>query len=196
MSKNWYRQRKAILYPFEREILTQYPKTPKGCGIYVLTRKENGELKAYIGQSIHTLQRMAEHMVDYNSHIDKSLKIYGLKTILNPQGWKLESIECDRDKLDIVETNYVADYIKKGYDVYNKTSGGQGVGKRQIAEYKERKGYRQGTEIGYKRAVKDISELLARVEFTVKPKLTQKGTESVNSVKAVERLKEILGGKK
>jgi hypothetical protein len=192
---SWYRQRKAILKTYEKAILEQYPKTPTGSGIYVLTRSENGKNKAYIGQSIHILQRMAEHMIDHKGHIDKSLKIYGLKTILNPKGWKLEAIECEKAKLDIVETNYIAYYEKNGYEVYNKTSGGQGEGKRKIAEYKEAKGYRQGTEIGYKRAVKDISELLARVEFTVKPKLTQKGTESVNSVKAVEKFKEILGVK-
>lgn len=159
---SWYRQRKAILYPYEREILTQYPKTPKGNGIYVLTRKKDNQNVAYIGQSIHVLQRIAEHMVDYKEHIDRSLKIYGLKTILNPQGWKLESIECNRDKLDIVETNYVADYIKKGYKVYNKTSGGQGEGKRKIAEYKEPKGYRKGVEYGYLKARKEIAKLFEK----------------------------------
>ena len=51
-------------------------------------------------------------MIDYKGHIDRSLKIYGLKTILNPKGWKLETIECEKAKLDIIETNYIADYEK------------------------------------------------------------------------------------
>ena len=159
---NWYRQRKAILYPYEKAILEQYPKTPTGSGIYVLTRSENGKNKAYIGQSIHILQRMAEHMIDHKGHIDKSLKIYGLKTILNPKGWKLETIECEKAKLDIVETNYIAYYEKNGYEVYNKTSGGQGEGKRKIAEYKEAKGYRKGVEYGYLKARKEIAKLFEK----------------------------------
>ncbi len=189
---NWYRQRKARLYPYEKEILAQYPKTTRGAGIYILTRKDKEENRAYIGQSIHVLQRIAEHMVDYDSHIDRSLKIYGLKTILNPKGWKLESYICDTSKLDSEETSRVAEYIAKGYDVYNKTSGGQGAGKRKIAEYQERKGYRQGVEIGRQRAVKEVAELFTKVDYEIKPKQTKAGTDSVNSVKAYDKIKALL----
>ena len=184
---NWYRQRKAILYPYEKAISEQCPKTPTGSGIYILTRKEDGENKAYIGQSIHVLQRIAEHMVDYDSHIDRSLKIYGLKTILNPKGWKLESYVCDISKLDSEETSCVAEYIAKGYEVYNKTSGGQGEGKRKIAQYKEAKGYRKGVEYGYLKARKDIAKLFDKNLVAV-----INGSTNKNKEKALEKFKEFI----
>ena len=159
---NYFKQRMAILDTYKRAILNQYPNTPKDSGIYFLTRKKDDKNCIYIGQSIHILQRIAEHIFDHKGYIDNSLKEHGLKTLLNPKGWKLDFIECDKTELDFLEKKYIAEYQIKGWKVYNKTSGGQGVGKEKIAEFKEPKGYRKGTEYGYKKAQKEIAKLFEK----------------------------------
>ena len=179
-----YRQRMAILETYKKAILEQYPKTPNTSGIYILTRKKDNDKCVYVGQSIHILQRIAEHMVDYKGYIDTSLSTHGLKSILNPKGWNLQFIECETSELDCLESKYIDEYKKAGYTVYNKTSGGQGVGKEKIAEYKPAKGYRQGLEQGKKNTVKELNGILKYFDLTLKKdnKLSQRALEKFNKL--------------
>ena len=154
------RQRMAILETYKKAILEQYPKTPLGSGIYILTRQnKDKENCVYVGQSIHILQRIAEHMYDYKGWIDTSLTTHGLKSILNPKGWNLKCLEFDKSELDLQESKYIEEFLKAGYNVYNLTSGGQGKGKEKIAEFKPRKGYNDGKQYGRRQLAKELKHI-------------------------------------
>lgn len=75
-----YKQRYAILASNKKKLLKLFPTLTDDSGIYVLRREEDGIKYAYVGQSIHCLSRLAEHLVGYQ-HIDLSIKktrtIYG-----------------------------------------------------------------------------------------------------------------------
>lgn len=68
------RQAKAIEQNNKKRLLEVNPKLDEESGIYFLTRiDENGFKYAYIGQAVHILTRLAQHLVGYQ-HIDLSLK--------------------------------------------------------------------------------------------------------------------------
>jgi len=182
-----FRQRMAILETYKRAILEQYPKTPKGSGIYILTRKKDNEFCVYVGQSIHILQRIAEHMISYANYIDTSLTTHGLKSILNPKGWDLKCLEFDKTDLDLQESKYIAEYQQAGYNVYNLTSGGQGKGKEQIAEFKARKGYNDGKQYGKQQLQKELNHIIDTYLVIGLKK------DNVSSQKALEKFNRLLG---
>lgn len=71
------RQRYAIESKNRKRLLEVNPSLTDESGIYFLTRTdENGFRYAYIGQAVHILQRLAQHLVGYQ-HIDLSLKNMG-----------------------------------------------------------------------------------------------------------------------
>ena len=128
-------------------------------GIYILTRTdENGLQYAYIGQSKHILNRLADHIFGYE-YIDKSLKKHKLyDSVKNPFGWKVDFFNCRIEDLNNLEHEYIIKYAKLGYQLRNKTTGSQGVGKLGIDENKPSKGYRDGLKQGYSNCLKDIRE--------------------------------------
>lgn len=65
-------------------------------------------------------------------------------------------------ELDEKEQHYIKQYASKGYQLRNKTAGGQGEGKAQIDEYKPTKGYRDGLKQGYKNASREIANLFEK----------------------------------
>lgn len=131
---------------------------PDSSGIYILIRAENDIKYAYVGQARHILTRLAQHLSGYQ-HIDLSLKKHGLRSQDNPTGWDVKFLRCELKDLDKLEQEFVVRYANAGYQLRNKTGGGQGEGKFGIADNKPSKGYRDGVAQGYRNAQKEISKL-------------------------------------
>lgn len=128
-------------------------------GIYFLTRTdENGFRYAYIGQAVHILTRLAQHLVGYQ-HIDLSIKKHGLYADNNPYGWKIGFLHFPKQELDKQEQHYIKAYADYGYQLRNKTSGSQGDGKAKIDDYRPAKGYRDGLEQGRKNLARELSSI-------------------------------------
>ncbi len=150
------RQRYAIESKNRKRLLEVNPSLTDESGIYFLTRvDENGFKYAYIGQAVHILQRLAQHLVGYQ-HIDLSLKKHGLYTDDNPHGWKIGFMNFPVSQLDEKEQYYIKMYADNGYQLRNKTSGSQGEGKAQIDEYRPQKGYRDGIKQGRKNLAREL----------------------------------------
>jgi len=153
---------KAIEKKNKERLRAINPALDEGSGIYFLLRNdESGIRYAYIGQAKHILTRLAQHLVGYQ-HIDLSLKKRGLFAEGNPCGWKVCAMHFPESQLDEKEQHYIQKYALNGYQLLNKTAGGQGEGKSQIHEYKPSKGYREGLKQGYKNASREISNLFEK----------------------------------
>ena len=182
-----YRQIKAIEQKNKLKILKLCSTVPETSGIYFLTREENGFKYAYIGQAKHLLTRLAQHLNGYQ-HIDLSLKKHGLYSEENRSGWQLKWLPCSIQKLDEFEQHFIKQYANEGYQLLNKTSGGQGEGKRGLDNQKAPKGYHDGLKQGYKNAQKFVANL-----FEKHLKFSQKSDKpNKNQEKAVEKFKEFL----
>ena len=144
-----YRKVLAIDKKNKERLLKVNPELDDKSGIYFLTRIDNNSIKyAYIGQAKHILTRLAQHLSGHEQHIDKSLKKHGLYTHENPYGWKIGFMHFKLSELDEKEHHYIKMYAVNGYQMRNKTAGGQGEGKTQIGEYKPHKGYYDGIRQG------------------------------------------------
>lgn len=156
------RKAKAIEQKNKNKLLAAYPKLDDKSGIYFLIRTdENGIRYAYIGQAKHILTRLAQHLVGYQ-HIDLSIKKHGLYSDDNRNGWNIYFLNYPEDQLDEREQHFIQLYAQEGYQLRNKTAGGQGQGKTQIDEYRPAKGYRDGLAQGYKNASKDVANLFEK----------------------------------
>lgn len=186
-----YKQVKAIEAKNKKRLLSVNPNLNENSGIYFLTRTDENSIKyAYIGQAKHILTRLAQHLVGYQ-HIDISLKKHGLYTVDNVHGWHIGFLHCPEDKLDNMERYYIKLYANHGYQLRNKTSGSQGVGKTQIDEYKPAKGYYDGLKQGRKNLAKELANIIDKhLVVTLKP---EKANNKV-SIKAFEKFKELLKG--
>ena len=182
-----YRQIKAIEQKNKERILKVCPTVPETSGIYILYRRENGFKYAYVGQAKHLLTRLAQHLSGYQ-HIDLSLKSHGLYSELNTQGWAIRWLECKQYELDELEQRYIKEMANKGYQMRNKTSGGQGKGKQGIADNKAAKGYYDGLAQGYKNAQKYVANLFDKhLNYSKKSDKPNKNQE-----KAIEKFEEFL----
>lgn len=171
------------------KLLAVCPNLDEKSGIYILTRvDENGIKYAYIGQAKHLLTRLAQHLSGYQ-HIDLSLKKYGLFTAENPVGWKVGFLHYPVEELDEWEKFFIKKYAVHGYQLRNKTAGGQGEGKQQIDEYRAPKGYRDGLQQGRKNLARELTDIINKhLVVELKP-------EKVNnkiSQKAFEKFKDLL----
>lgn len=184
-----YKQIKAIEDTYKKKLLKINPNLDEKSGIYTFIRAdENGINYCYVGQAKHLLTRLAQHFMGYQ-HIDLSLKKRGLFDDDNPYGWKFYCYYYPTGQLDEAEQRFIREYALNGFQMLNKTSGSQGVGKEKIAEFKPQKGYRDGLKQGYKNAVKDIKHIIDKhLVVAIKP---EKANNKV-SVKAFEKFNEIL----
>jgi hypothetical protein len=164
------RQAKAIELKNRKRLLEVNPSLTDESGIYFLTRTdENGFRYAYIGQAVHILQRLAQHLVGYQ-HIDLSLKKHGLYADDNPNGWKIGFLNFPISELDKQEQHYIKTYADYGYQLRNKTSGSQGEGKAKIDEYRPTKGYRDGIRQGKINLARELSSIAEKhLEIRLKP---------------------------
>lgn len=150
---------KAIEKNNRERILAVNPHVDERSGIYFLTRTdEDGFRYAYIGQAVNLLSRLAGHLKGYQ-HIDLSIKSHGLYSTDNIYGWKIGFLHYPVDKLDKWEQYWIKCYADKGYQLRNKTSGSQGEGKKQIADYKPPKGYRDGIQQGRINLARELANI-------------------------------------
>ena len=158
-------------------------------GIYILTRYESGFKYAYVGQAKRLLTRLAQHLNGYQ-HIDLSIKKHGLYSDTNPTGWQIEYANCPEEQLDNNERLLISDYANRGYQLRNKTAGGQDSGKFGIADNRPAKGYHDGLQQGYENARKEIAHLfdlhLSAVIKANKPNKTQE--------KALQKFNDFING--
>lgn len=187
-----FRKAKAIEKQNKERLLKINTSLTENSGIYVLTRvDENGIKYAYVGQAKHLLTRLAQHLVGYQ-HIDLSLKKHGFFTEGNVFGWCLAILEVNESKLDEYEQHYIKVYANRGYQLRNKTAGGQGEGKKQIDEYRPSKGYRDGVLQGKKTLAKELSHI---IEKHLEIGLKQGKENNKISINALEKFRSLLDEK-
>lgn len=182
----------AEIKRMEREIKQRLlfinPKLNEQSGIYFMTREDEQGIKyAYIGQAKHILSRLAQHMTGYQ-HIDLSLKKHGLISNSNMCGWNVNFLNFPEELLDEKEQYYIKKYALGGYQLRNKTAGGQGSGKKQIDDYRPGKTYRQGVEQGMKNASRDVAKLFEK-HLNVSAK---NDPPTVNQLKAMDKFEKFL----
>ena len=187
------RKAKAIEAKNKKRLLAVNPKLNEGSGIYFLTRKdENGISYAYIGQAKHLLTRLAQHLSGYQ-HIDLSLKKHGLYSSENVYGWKIGFLHFQISELDFMEKKFIQMYSNNGYQLRNKTAGGQGEGKTQIDDYRPAKGYRDGIAQGRKNLAKELTNIIDK-HLCISIKEEKKNNKV--SIKAFEKFNDLLYGDK
>jgi hypothetical protein len=193
MNNQNYRKAMAIEAKNKKRILEINPHVDDGSGIYFLTRMdEDGIRYAYIGQAKHLLTRLAQHLSGYQ-HIDLSLRKHGLYTTDNIYGWKIGFMWFPIEQLDEMEQKYIRQYAQSGYQLRNKTAGGQGEGKKQIAEYRPGKGYRDGLAQGKINLARELANIADKhLAISLKP---EKQNNSVSKRQFV-RFMELLHGEK
>lgn len=192
MSNQNYRKAMAIEAKNKKRILAVNSNVDDGSGIYFLTRTDaDGIRYAYIGQAKHLLTRLAQHLSGYQ-HIDLSLKNHGLYDAENIHGWRIGFLHFPPERLDEMEQKYIRQYAQVGYQLRNKTAGGQGEGKKQIDEYRPGKGYRDGLRQGYINASREIAHLFD-LHLTVG---TRREPPTVNQQKAVDKFQAFLDAHK
>ena len=151
---------KAIERENKKRLLEVNPDLDDDSGIYFLTRiDENGIKYAYVGQAKHILTRLAQHLVGYQ-HIDLSIKKHGFYSDDNPYGYNIGFLKFSESDLDEIEQFFIKKYANAGYQLRNKTAGGQCKGKTQIDEYRPQKGYRDGIKQGKKSLARELSHII------------------------------------
>ena len=179
---------KMMEQEIKQRLLLINPKLNEQSGIYFLTREDEQGIKyAYIGQAKHILSRLAQHMTGYQ-HIDLSLKKHGLISNNNMCGWNVNFLNFPEELLDEKEQYYIKKYALGGYQLRNKTAGGQGSGKKQINDYRPGKTYRQGVEQGMKNASRDVAKLFEK-HLNVSAK---NDPPTVNQMKAMDKFEKFL----
>ena len=187
------RKAKAIEAKNKKRLLAIDPYLDEGSGIYFLVRKdENGIKYAYIGQAKHLLTRIAQHLSGYQ-HIDLSLKKHGLYSSENIYGWKIGFLHFQISELDFMEKKFIQMYSNNGYQLRNKTAGGQGEGKTQIDDYRPAKGYRDGIAQGRKNLAKELTNIIDK-HLCISIKEEKKNNKV--SIKAFEKFNDLLYGDK
>jgi hypothetical protein len=186
-----YRQIYAKKAEREKKIKAVCPTIPYSSGIYVFYREdETGLRMAYCGQAVSLCERCASHLAEYD-HIGLSLKKRGFYSKDNPYGWKLQYKTCKREDLDEREKQTILNFGNNGFQLYNKTAGGQGEGKEKINEYNPHKGYHDGIAQGRKSLAKELSNIIDKhLVVSIKP---EKANNKV-SQKQFEKFKELLKG--
>lgn len=189
MKKKSIAEIKRMEQEIKQRLLLINPKLNEQSGIYFLTREDEQGIKyAYIGQAKHILSRLAQHMTGYQ-HIDLSLKKHGLISNSNMCGWNVNFLNFPEELLDEKEQHYIKKYALGGYQLRNKTAGGQGSGKKQIDDYRPGKTYRQGVEQGMKNASRDVAKLFEK-HLNVSAK---NDPPTVNQLKAMDKFEKFLG---
>lgn len=185
---------KSIERKNRERILAVNPNVDDGSGIYFLTRTDDDGIRyAYIGQAKHLLTRLAQHLSGYQ-HIDLSIKSHGLLSVdENIYGWNIGFFHYEVDDLDYWEKYWIKKYAQYGYQLRNKTAGGQGDGKKQIAEYRPGKGYRDGLAQGRINLARELANIADKhLVISLKP---EKQNNSV-SQKQFAKFMELLYGEK
>lgn len=163
-----YKQRWVIDQKNKKRWLEICPTLNNASGIYILTREENGFKFAYVGQAKRILERLTEHLRGYQ-HIDISLKKHGLWSKDNPCGWAVDFINVPISELDRKEQELIKEYANMGYQLRNKTAGGQ-IDKVGF-EKEQTNGYYKGVAYGKEKQLKEIKVYFDKyLDFVIKGK--------------------------
>lgn len=177
MGCNNYYRAKMILESNKKRILKIDPTINDTSGIYVFHRIEDGIKRAYVGLSNHLLTRISQHLTGYQ-HIDLSLRKHGFYNFENKTGYKISVFYCYESELNDKERFYIKQYADAGYQLLNKTIGGQDKGKSGLGEQRASKGYHDGLNQGYLNAYKEIKEYFDKyLIFAITPKDSRKKME-------------------
>lgn len=183
-----YKQIYAKKAEREKRIEKACPGIPYESGIYVFHRvDEAGIRRAYCGQALSLRERCGQHLAEYD-HIALSLKKHKFYSPDNPHGWQLDYITCPKEELDEREIANIKSWSDAGWQLFNVSSGGQGVGKVISDGYKQPKTYRQGVQYGRKSLAKELSDIIEKhLIVTLKPekannKVSQKAFEKFNDL--------------
>lgn len=185
---------KAIEKKNRERLLKINPKLNDKPGIYFLLRTDADGFKyAYIGQNKYggILSRLCSHMTGYNQWIDLSLKKHKLYSEDNPYGWRVEFLNFPVNEIDEKEKYYIKKYADAGYQLRNKSLGGQGENRSSgmINDVKEHKGYRDGIAQGRKNLARELKDIIDKhLIVSLKP---EKANNKV-SQKQFEKFKELL----
>lgn len=171
-----------------RRLCSTMPTTP---GIYIFFRKgEDGLKYAYVGQAVNLLERCASHLLGGESHIDKSIKKHGLYEYNeNEYGYGLTFVTCNKEELNEREHALIVFWGNRGYQLRNKTSGGQDDSKEQINEYRPAKGYYDGLRHGWKNARVFVGKLFDKNLVAM-----MSGKEGPRKAAALEKFRVFLAG--
>lgn len=182
---------KSIERKNRERILAVNPHVDEKSGIYFLTRTdEDGFRYAYIGQAVNLLSRLAGHLKGYQ-HIDLSIKSHGLYSTDNIYGWKIGFMHYPAEELDKLEQYWIKKYADGGYQLRNKTSGSQGDGKKQIADYKPPKGYRDGIHQGRINLARELANIADKhLVISLKPEKQNNSISQKQYQKFMELLRE------
>lgn len=169
-------------------------------GIYIFTRitppNKDGFTQKYIyvGQAVNIIERLAQHIIGFDQHLDISIKNRMLWSEINPYGWQIHVRYCDKSQLDQKERETISNAIAKGYILYNITSGGQGEGKTDINKRSQPKTYRDGLKQGYINAIKEIKEYFDKyLDVVIKlDSLKKDGTTKEIYLKKEKEFKELI----
>lgn len=173
-------------------------------GIYAFERNSeptkdgSSKIYMYVGQAKKIVDRLAEHLVNFDQRIDVSLKVRGLYSDRNPYGWKIRVFYCDVNELDQKERDFIEKASNKGYTLYNITSGGQDEGKTDINKRAEVKTYRDGLKQGYNNCIKEVKEYFDKyLDVVIKEDSKKKdGSTKEIYIKKEKEFKELIKWKK
>lgn len=152
--------------------LKQFPwlwEWDKESGIYLWYRyNEEDKYCWYIGKAKNVLRRTAQHIMDSESHLDKSIKKHGMTndTVEKPKSWSIEILRgCKVADLDEFESFYINQWKQNNPNgiMYNIESGGT-TGKTIIGEKKQRR------DVKWKAEAKNKVLADYREYFDLKPK--------------------------
>lgn len=170
-----FRKIKAIEEQNKRRFLALNSALNEKSGIYILYREEDGIKYAYVGQAKHLLTRLAQHLTGYQ-HIDISLKRHGLANE-KPNGYNVAIEWCDVIALDAKERWWIQKMANSGYQLRNKTLGGQDEGKGGLDNQRASRGYYDGVAQGKKslaRELKHIIDTHLEIKVRKETKISQK----------------------
>ena len=138
--------------------------------------------------------RIVSHFLGYSQRIDISLKKRKFYSNDNPNGWSIAYMYCSAEELDVKEQEHIIKYAEVGFQLYNRTLGGQGDGKVGINDGQSTKGYRDGVAYGRKQAIKEVKEFFDKyLDYEIKePKLTKSGKPVAIKEKKLNEFKNLL----
>lgn len=155
------RQIKAIEKANRERLLKVNPKLNDKPGIYFLTRTDElGIRHAYVGQALHILARLAQHLSNFQ-YIDNSIRKHGLYSEDNKYGYRVNFINFSVAELDEKERYYITQYSLQGYQMKNRDTGG-GTGKQELGERKPSRGYYDGLAQGRKNLARELSHIIEK----------------------------------
>ena len=95
-------------------------------------------------------------------------------------------IKCPESELDGKEQFYIQECAKAGYQLRNKTAGGQGEGKTQIDDYRPAKGYYDGLKKGAENLRQELKHIIDRyLDISLKK-------DNISSRKALDKFNKLL----